>query len=113
MNSKKAKALRKMLRNWGSMSEESAKSPEHRFIEKNPGTVIVTKEELVAAGIDPQKYEEANGVTSTLQADPAKNEIRSIYKVKVKTGTISNDPTSKRAIYRHFKEELDNVLKKT
>lgn len=112
MNAKKAKALRKMLQNWGGMTEESANMPVRRHLEKNPGTVIVSKQELIDAGVDPEKYAVANNVTQKLQADPEKNEIKAVYKVKVKTGTISNDPQSKRGLYRHFKEELVKIESK-
>jgi hypothetical protein len=115
MNAKKAKALRKMLRNWGGMSEESANMPQRQHLEKNPGTVVVTKEELLDAGVDPTKYEVKNVQTSPVKVLHLDNDGNvssdgaSVYKVKVKTGTLSNDPNSKRGIYRHFKEEMVRI----
>lgn len=116
MNAKKAKALRKMLRNWGSMTEEAANMPQRQHLEKNPGTVMVSREELEQAGVDPSKYEVKNIESPLKKLSMDENghvtdQPASLYKVKVKTGTLSNDPQSKRGIYRHFKDEIVKIEK--
>lgn len=117
MNAKKAKALRKMLRNWGGMTEEAANMPQRQHLETNPGTVMVSREELEEVGVDPTKYEVKNietGPVKQLQMDNQGNVSErpaTVYKVKVKTGTLSNDPQSKRGVYRHFKNEMARIEK--
>lgn len=84
MNAKKAKALRKLLRNMVNQQPENL--PEHQFIEvrNTHKEVYVTKD-----------------VTDSSEG--------SVEKVRIFDGQKRNSPQSQRAVYLHLKKEMVKV----
>ena len=108
MNAKKAKALRRVMRNMTNMTED-AKLPDRKHMEitARASYEYVTEQaaseavEAVIAGADTRTTRAVNDTV------PQGN----VKKVKVKTGQIVNGE-SKRAVYRQLKKELTKIERK-
>jgi hypothetical protein len=122
MNAKKAKALRKLMKNMSAQAEKPLPDREYMEIEKRAKYIFVQDDEIVKEPSDessswhPQTQQtEGATIESGLMlpgADPATAEFvkpREVRRVKIASGQIINSSNSKRALYLHLKKELRKV----
>lgn len=128
MNAKKAKALRKLMKNMAAQQKPDEKLPEvaYREITSRAKYVMVQGKESVKEAGQVQA-DDAHVQASSVLGAPESNapteeagieanhveriakENSGLERVKIATGQVIVDPQSQRAVYKHLKKELVKV----
>ena len=104
MNAKKAKALRKLIKNIVAQSKEDIPERQYAEITKRAKYVIVPDDEAGSQEAIPTATTEDAPITkSEVDVTDAKPKVK---RVKVATGQIINNANTQRALYLHMKREL-------